>query len=90
MDMNYIEKRNEITKKVKELLIESLGLNMKIENIETDVPLFGPLGLGLDSVDALELVLSIEKEYNIMLGDNVQKILYSVNTIVDYIMKNHE
>ncbi len=90
MDMNYIEKRNEITKRVKELLIESLGLNMKIENIETDVPLFGPLGLGLDSVDALELVLSIEKEYNIMLGDNVQKILYSVNTIVDYIMKNHE
>lgn len=90
MDMNYVEKRNEITKRVKELLVESLGLNMKLENIEKDVPLFGPLGLGLDSVDALELVLSIEQEYNVLLGDNVQKILYSVNTIVDFIIKNHE
>ncbi len=90
MDNNYIQKRNNFTKRVKIVLIDSLGLNMDIENIDNDTPLFGAMGLGLDSVDALELVVGIEQEFGILLGEDVQSIFYSVNTIVDYLMSIDE
>ena len=51
--------------RVKRVLIESLHLEgMTTDSIEDDEPLFGE-GLGLDSVDALELVVALEKEYGI-------------------------
>ena len=51
---------------IKQLIIDSLGLEDITEaDIDTDAPLFGDEGLGLDSVDALELGLAIQKTYGI-------------------------
>ena len=57
--------RAELSSNLKRLIVESLNLEgMRPEGIADDAPLFGQ-GLGLDSVDALELVVAIEKEYGI-------------------------
>lgn len=55
--------------KIKEMIIERLQLEgMKPEDIEDDAPLFGD-GLGLDSIDALELVIGIEKTFGVRIED---------------------
>lgn len=56
----------EMRTRIKEVIIESLNLEgMTPESIGDDAPLFGDEGLGLDSVDALELVVALEKAYGI-------------------------
>lgn len=50
---------------VKQLLIENLMLPKAPEEIPVDLPLFGPGGLGLDSVDALQLVVALDKQYGL-------------------------
>lgn len=60
----------ELEQELKALIIESLNLeDVAMEDIETDAPLFVE-GLGLDSIDALELGLAIQKRYGIMPGDS--------------------
>ena len=55
---------------LKEMLVDKLNLkSVTADQISDDNPLFGPDGLGLDSVDALELVLAIESEYGIQVQD---------------------
>ncbi|MDG2898298.1 phosphopantetheine-binding protein, partial [Vibrio parahaemolyticus] len=52
---------------IKQLIIDALNLeDLTVDDIETDAPLFGD-GLGLDSIDALELGLAIKKQYNIVI-----------------------
>ncbi|EXJ46589.1 phosphopantetheine attachment site family protein, partial [Vibrio parahaemolyticus VPTS-2010_2] len=52
---------------IKQLIINALNLeDLTVDDIETDAPLFGD-GLGLDSIDALELGLAIKKQYNIVI-----------------------
>ncbi len=73
--------------KLKEQIIEELDLeDMKPEEIITEEPLFGE-GLGLDSIDALSLVVLLEKEYGIQVVDPEQglAVLYSIRTIADHI-----
>lgn len=54
---------------LKTLIIESLNLeDLTVEDIENDTPLFSEKGLGLDSVDGLELGLALKKKYNISLN----------------------
>lgn len=75
---------------IKEKLIESLKLtDMTPEDIDTDAPLFGE-GLGLDSIDALELMLLLEKNYGIRLKSPAEgkEIFKSVKTIADYVAVN--
>lgn len=77
---------------VKMMIIESLNLDdMKCDDIDSDAPLFSDEGLGLDSVDALELGLAIQKKYGIVLDskqDNLKEIFYSVQNLADFIAKN--
>ena len=55
-----------IRTRIKEVIIESLGLEgMSPDDIEDDAPLFGDEGLGLDSVDALELMVVFEKDFGV-------------------------
>lgn len=75
---------------LKKSIIEQLNLeDMEVSEIENDEPLFGD-GLGLDSIDALELIVLLEKDYGIKLSDPQQgkEIFNSINTMAEYIQKN--
>lgn len=76
--------------KLKEEIIEVLNLDdIRPEDIDNDAPLFGE-GLGLDSIDALELIVLIEKNYGIKLKDPAvgKEIFKSINVMSDFIQKN--
>lgn len=81
-----IAKRKEVTERVKKVLIERLRLPLKPDEISEDAPLFG-IGLGLDSVDALEIVVGIEQEFGVSITDEDMMAFRSVNSIVDFIFE---
>ncbi len=81
----------EIKDTLKKQIIEELNLQeMKPEDIEDDAPLFGD-GLGLDSIDALELVVLMEKYYGVKILDETvgRKVLASINTMAEYIQEEN-
>ena len=70
----------DLIKKLKTGIIEVLNLeDMEIEDVDTEAPLFNE-GLGLDSIDALELIVMMEKEYGLKIEDpkKGKEIFYSV------------
>ena len=73
----------ELKAEVKRLMVENLMLQYGPEQIADDQPLFGPGSLGLDSVDALQLVVALDKNYGLKISDPeaARKTLQSVNTI---------
>ncbi len=74
-------------RKVKELIIERLQLEgMSPDDIDDAAPLFGD-GLGLDSIDALELVIGIEKSFGVRIQDEEvgAKAFASVNALVEFL-----
>ena len=73
----------ELKTQIKLLLVENLMLQSKPEEIADDLPLFGPGSLGLDSVDALQIVVALDKNYGLKIPDPeaAKIILQSVNTI---------
>jgi len=78
--------------KLKGQIIDALNLeDMEPDEIETDKPLFGD-GLGLDSIDALELIVLLEKNYGIKIENpkDGQKIFYSVKTMAEYISEHQK
>lgn len=74
---------------IKQMIIDSLGLeDITADDIETDAPLFGDDGLGLDSVDALELGLAVQKTFNLQLDgekDKLREHFTSVKTLADFV-----
>lgn len=68
---------------IKSLIVENLMLQFGVEQIADDRPLFGPDSLGLDSVDALQLVVALDKNYGLKIPDPeaARTILQSVETI---------
>jgi acyl carrier protein len=79
----------ELKQTLKKQIIEFLNLSVKPEDIKDDEPLFGE-GLGLDSIDSIELIVLLSREYGINIQDPKEgrKILVDINTMVDYIEKN--
>lgn len=76
---------------LKEALIESLNLeDITPDEIDNEAPLFGDEGLGLDSIDALEIILILERNYGIRIANPAEgkSIFYSVRTLVDFITAN--
>ena len=75
---------------IKELMVENLMLKTPKEEIPDDLPLFGPEGLGLDSIDALELVVSLEKHFGVTVPNSevAKQALASVNSIHDYVLQH--
>ncbi|WP_278576295.1 phosphopantetheine-binding protein [Prevotella histicola] len=83
---------NELVKELKDEIIKALNLEeMTADDIDENEPLFGE-GLGLDSIDALELIVLLEKKYGIKLADPAEgkKIFTSVASIADYVSKNRK
>ena len=79
-------------KQIKENIIQYTNLmGMAADDIKDDMPLFGE-GLGLDSIDSLELVVMIEREYGIKIGSPAEgrKVLVDVNHIAAYIEENRK
>ena len=76
----------DLAPRVKELIVRRLKLDIDPTTIQNDAPLFGE-GLGLDSIDALELVLGLEQEFGIKVEDEEVgvKAFASVNALVDFI-----
>jgi acyl carrier protein len=78
----------DLEREIKELIIECLDLeDVSIDEIETESALFGD-GLGLDSIDALELGLALKKKYNIVLEANSEesrKHFYSVASLAKFV-----
>jgi acyl carrier protein len=74
---------------IKEMLVRNLMLQTIADQIGDDLPLFGSGGLGLDSIDALELVVSMEKTFGVGVPNSevAAKALRTVNTIHDYILE---
>ena len=82
--------REALKQKLKQQIITFLNLTpLTPEEIKDDEPLFGD-GLGLDSIDSLELIVLMKKEYGINIQDPKEgrKVLVDVNTMVDYILAN--
>ena len=80
----------ELIKELKEEIIKALNLEeMTPDDIDENEALFGD-GLGLDSIDALELIVLLEKKYGIKLDNPAEgkKIFTNVAAIADYVSKN--
>jgi acyl carrier protein len=81
----------ELIEKLKVQIIETLNLeDLEPSDIDANDPLFGDDGIGLDSIDALELIVLMNKEYNIQIADPEEgkNVFYSVKTMADYIKAN--
>ncbi|MBO7562215.1 MAG: acyl carrier protein [Bacteroidales bacterium] len=79
------------TLKLKAQIIDALNLEeLNPEDINDEAPLFGPEGLGLDSIDALELIVLLEKNYGIKLSDpaKAKGVFASVATMASFIEEN--
>jgi acyl carrier protein len=68
---------------IKRLMVENLMLQVGPEEIGDDQPLFGPASLGLDSVDALQIVVALDKTYGLKIADPeaARRILQNVSTM---------
>jgi acyl carrier protein len=80
----------ELIEKLKIEVIAQLNLeDMTAEDIDPDAPLFGE-GLGLDSIDALELIVLLEKNYGLKIEDpkDGKKIFFSIRSMAEYITAN--
>ncbi len=75
---------------IKRMIVQNLMLQITAEEIRDDLPLFGPGGLGLDSVDALQLVVALDKEHGLKIAnaEAAREILQNVNTIAEAVVRH--
>jgi acyl carrier protein len=87
--MTQMEDATDLKERIKAMMVENLMLQVSADKIADDMPLFGPGGLGLDSVDALQLVVGLDKNFGVKIPDPgaAKEILQSVNTIADAVQK---
>ena len=80
---------DELKQQIKKLMIENLMLQVSAEEIGDDQLLFGAGGMGLDSVDALQLVVALDKTFGLKIADPAaaKEILKNVNTIAEAVQE---
>lgn len=79
---------SELKTQIKQVMVEELMLPQSPDEIADDAPIFSPQGLGLDSVDALQLVVAIEKRFGLKMPDAAaaRETLRTVNTIAQAVI----
>lgn len=79
----------ELKANIKQMMVENLMLKIPAAEIGDDQPLFGPGSLGLDSVDALQLVVALDKSFGLKVADQsaAKKILHSVNAMAEAVLE---
>jgi len=82
-----IERRKGLIERLKRVLIDSLELEMEPEDLTEDAALFGT-GLGLDSIDALVLIVGIEDEFDVSVPPDDIQIYRSLNTLADFLIES--
>ena len=84
-----MEDMQTLKQRIKALMVENLMLQVTAAEIRDDQPLFGPGSLGLDSVDALQLVVALDKTFGLKIADPAaaREILHSVNSIVQAVQQ---
>ena len=85
-----MEDAKALKEQIKNLMVENLMLQVTSAEIGDDLPLFGPGSLGLDSVDALQLVVALDKQFGLKIRDPeaAKAILRSVNSIALAVQQN--
>ena len=80
----------ELKQKIKSMMVENLMLQVSAEEIGDEQALFGPGSIGLDSVDALQLVVALDKNFGLKVPDPAaaKVILQSVNTIAAAVQRH--
>ena len=81
---------SDLKRQIKELLVSELNLAGKTaDGIDEDAPLFGTGGLGLDSLDALQIAMLIEEKFGVRVpeGDEARPIFKSVSTLAEFVEK---
>jgi acyl carrier protein len=82
-----IERRRNLIERLKGVLIDSLELELEPDDLTEDAALFGT-GLGLDSIDALVLIVGIEDEFDVSVPPDDIQIYRSLNTLADFLIAN--
>jgi acyl carrier protein len=84
-----MEDKAALKKRIKQMLVENLMLQISADEIGDATPLFGPGGLGLDSVDALQIVVALDKTFGLKIANPTaaKEILQSVDSITDAVSK---
>lgn len=84
-----MEDAQALKERIKTMMVENLMLQVTAAEIGDDLPLFGPGGLGLDSVDALQLVVALDKTFGLKIPDpaTAKVVLQSVNTMAEAVQK---
>lgn len=79
---------DDLKRQIKELMVAELMLPRAADDIADDAPIFRPEGLGLDSVDALQLVVALEKKFGLKLQDSeaAKSALRNVGTIAEAVV----
>jgi acyl carrier protein len=82
-----MEDANALKQRIKSMMVENLMLQVTADEIGDEQPLFGPGSLGLDSVDALQLVVALDKNFGLKIPDPAaaKEVLQSVNSIMSAI-----
>ena len=88
---NNTQTLEELIPVVKAGIIRQLNIDIAPEELDADMVLFGE-GLGLDSIDALELIVMIDRDFGIKIGDpkEARKVFESVRVMAQYIQENRK
>jgi len=86
-----IAEREEILARLREMLIDRMRLQRSPDEIDQDAPLFGA-GFGLDSLDAVELVVCLDTMFGVVIDDNalMRQQMRSLNTLVDLVLAHRQ